>query len=79
MEYTFSWAWFGIGALIVLTGAALTIWHRQIADNLGSGVVSYERYRMWGLIGVGIGLVVMINLHTLLLSWFFSMLFRSGG
>ena len=78
MEYTFSWAWFGIGALIVLASAALTIWHRQIADNLGSGVVSYERYRMWGLIGCGIGLVVMINLHTLLLTWFFSMLFKNS-
>ena len=68
MEYVFSWSAFGIGVLILLAGAALTIWYRPIADNFGSGVVSYERYRMWGLITVGVGLLVMLNVHTLLLS-----------
>jgi len=69
MEYIFSWSWFGIGALILLAGAALTAWYRPIADNFGSGVVSYERFRMWGLIAVGIGFLVMVNVHTLLLGW----------
>ena len=77
MEYTFSWGWFGVGLLILLAGVALTVWYRPIADNFGSGVVSYERFRLWGLIGCGTGLLVMLNLHSLFLSWFFSMLF--GG
>ena len=67
MEYVFSWGAFGIGILILLAGAALTIWYRPIADNFGSGVVSYERYRMWGLITVVVGFLVMLNVHTLLL------------
>ena len=61
MTYEFSWTWFGIGFLILLAGAALTVWYRQIADNLGSGVSSYERYKLWGLIGCGIGLLTMLN------------------
>ena len=79
MEYTFSWGWFSIGLLVLAAGVALTVWHRPIADNLGSGVVSYEKYRMWGLIGCGLGFIFMLNLHTLFLSWFFSMLFRGGA
>ena len=79
MEYTFSWGWFAIGLLALLASVALTVWHRPIADNFGSGVVSYERYRLWGLIGCGLSLVFMLNLHTLFLSWFFSMLFDSAS
>ncbi len=68
MEYTFSWGAFFVGILILLAGAGLTVWYRPIADNFGGGVGSYDRYRMWGLIGCGIGLLVMLNVHTLLLS-----------
>ena len=75
MEYTFSWGWFFIGFIVLAAGVALTVWHRPIADNFGSGVVSYERYRLWGLIGCGVGLIVMLNLHTFFLGLFFSQLF----
>ena len=75
MEYTFSWNWFFIGTLILIAGAALTIWYRPIADNIGGGVGSYDRYRLWGLAGIGLGLITMLNLHTLLLYGFFSMIF----
>ncbi len=78
MEYTFSWGWFGIGLLVLAASVALTVWYRPIADNFGSGVASYERFRLWGLIGCGIGFIMMLNLHTLLLGWFFSMLFHSS-
>jgi hypothetical protein len=77
MEYTFSWGTFFVGMLILLAGAALTIWYRPIADNLGSGVSSYDRYRLVGLIGCGVGFIVMLNLHSLILGWLFGMLF--GG
>ena len=77
MEYTFSWGWFFIGILTLLAGSALTVWYRPVADNFGSGVSSYERYRMWGLIACGVGLMVMLNIHTILLTWFLGMLF--GG
>ena len=79
MEYTFTWGTFFIGALILLLGAALVIWYRPIADNLGSGVSSYDRYRLIGLIACGVGFIVMLNLHSLLLGWFFGMFFGTGS
>jgi uncharacterized membrane protein YidH (DUF202 family) len=75
MTYEFSFASFFIGLLILVAGAAFVRWHRVIADNMGSGVVSYERYKLWAFITCGVGLVVMLNLHIVLLGWFFSMLF----
>ncbi len=77
MEYTFSWGAFFVGMLILAAGAALTIWYRPISDNFGSGVGSYDRYRLVGLIGCALGIVVMLNLHTLILSLIFGRLF--GG
>ena len=75
MEYNFSWGWFTIGIIITFAGVALTTWYRPIADNFGSGVSSYERFRMWGLIGCGVGILVMLNVHTLILTAIFSQLF----
>ena len=77
MEYTFSWGAFFVGIIILALGAALTIWYRPIADNFGSGVGSYDRYRLVGLIGCGLGIVVMLNIHTLILTLVFSQLFGS--
>jgi len=77
MEYTFDWGAFILGILILAAGGALVVYYRPIADNFGSGAASYDRYRIWGLIGCGLGLVVMLNLHTFLLTLFFSQLF--GG
>ena len=71
MEYSFSWGAFFVGALILGLGAALTIWYRPLADNLSGGASSYDRYRLAGLIACGVGLLVMLNLHTLIFSWFF--------
>ncbi len=76
MEYTFSWASFFIGILILLVGGALTLWYQPIADNFGSGVSSYDRYRMWGLITCGVGIIVMLNLHTVILTAIFSKIFN---
>jgi len=68
MEYVFSWSWFFIGALVAAAGVALVVWYRPIADTMGSGVSSYEQFKFWGLIGTLVGLVMMLNLHTLLLT-----------
>ena len=77
MEYNFSWGWFMIGIILTCASVALTVWYRPIADNFGSGVSSYERFRLWGLIGCGVGILVMLNIHTLILTAIFSSLF--GG
>ena len=76
MGYEFSIESFLIGLLILAAGVAFVKWHQKIADNFGSGVTSYDRYRLWALIACAIGLVVMLNLHTMILVWFFNTLFN---
>jgi hypothetical protein len=73
--YEFNLGSFFIGLLILAAGVAFVKWHQQVADNFGSGVSSYDRYKLWALITCGVGLIVMVNLHTMLLTWFFNSLF----
>ena len=73
--YEFNIGTFFVGLLILIAGVAFVRWHQWIADNFGSGLGSYDRYKLVGLIACGLGLVVMVNLHTLILTWFFSLLF----
>ncbi len=75
MEYEFTWGAFVIGILILSAGAALIAWHRPIADTMASGVSSYERFKLWGLIGCGLGIIVMLNLHVMILRWIFGSIF----
>jgi len=74
--YEFSIGWFFVGLIILVAGVAFLKWYQVIADNLGGGVGSYDRYRLWALITCALGFVVMVNLHTMLLQWFFGMLFH---
>jgi uncharacterized membrane protein YidH (DUF202 family) len=74
MQYEFSFGSFFIGLVILIIGAAFVRWHQVIADNMGSGVASYERFKLWAFIACGLGLLVMLNLHTFILGWFFDML-----
>jgi hypothetical protein len=75
MEYEFSAGWFFAGFIVLLIGVAFVKWHQTIADNLGSGVVSYERYKLYAFITCGLGFIVMLNLHTFILRWFFGLFF----
>ena len=76
MEYTFSWGSFVFGIIILIISACVVIWHRQLADTFSGGVGSYERYQLWGIIGCVLGLLVMTNLHTLILTAFLVLFFR---
>ena len=67
MAYEFSLSSFFIGFIIVAIGTAFMLWHRVIADNLGSGVSSYDRFKLWALITCVVGFVVMLNLHVFIL------------
>lgn len=78
MEYSFSWGAFLFGLMVLIAGACLTLWYRPISDMMGGGVSTYDRYRLYGLITCGVGLVIMLNLHTLILGWLFSALFNRG-
>jgi len=78
MEYTFSWGSFFFGLIILGLGVALTLWYQQIADAVGGGVSSYDRYRLTGLICCALGAIVMLNLHTFILGSLFSSVFSRG-
>jgi hypothetical protein len=75
MSYEFSFGSFFLGLVILAAGIAFVKWHQIIADNLGSGVSSYDRFKLWAFITCGLGFLVMLNLHTLILAWFFGLLF----
>ena len=75
MEYQFSVAWFTVGFLVVVAGGLFLKYHQFIADNLGGGLGSYDRYKLAAVITIGVGLIAMVNLHSIILGWIFSSLF----
>jgi hypothetical protein len=77
MTYEFSIGSFFIGLLILGAGIAFVRWHQVIADNLAGGVSSYDKAKLWAFATCGIGFIVMLNLHTLLLQAFFSLFFHN--
>jgi hypothetical protein len=60
---------FMVGVLILAAGVAFVRWHQWVADNFGSGVGSYEQYKFWAVMTCLVGLVVMINVHSVILNW----------
>ena len=74
--YEFSFGAFFFGIIILIFGAIGVIYYQKLADNLGSGVASYDKFRMWALIVCGIGIVVMLSLHTIPLNWLVNSIFR---
>ena len=75
MEYELSMGSFIAGLAIVIAGVVFVRFHQWLANNFGGGVGSYERYKLYALITCALGFVVMVNLHTMLLTWFFGMIF----
>ena len=67
MSYEFSLGWFFIGVMILIVGVLFARFHQVIADNMGSGVMGYDRYKLWAVGICGLGLVVAVNLHTTIL------------
>lgn len=75
MGYEFSWGSFAFGIFVLAIGTLITLFYRPISDNLTGGVAGYEKTRLWGVIIIGIGLVVMLNLHAVILRWIFGSIF----
>ena len=67
MEYEFSVGSFFFGLVLIIAGVLFVRFYQWFADNFGGGVGSYERFKLFGILACGLGLVVMINLHTLIL------------
>ncbi len=76
MEYEFSVGSFFMGLVILAIGVAFVKWYQPIADNMGSGVASYERFKLWAFITCALGFLVMLNLHVVLLTWLFGLFFN---
>jgi len=78
MDYKFDIGSFFIGIIIVIVGVAFMRWHQAIANNFGSGVSSYDKYKLYALITCCLGFLVMVNLHWFILGNLFKMIFHAG-
>ena len=67
MQYEFSVGAFVFGIMIVVAGVLVVRFHAWLADNFSGGAMSYERFKLSGVIACVVGLLVMVNLHTLIL------------
>jgi hypothetical protein len=76
MDWNFSIGWMLVGILILAASGAVVVNYQKISDYMLSGVSSYDRVKFWGMIGVGIGLAVMANLHTLFLTILVNIVFK---
>ena len=79
MKYEFNFGWFIGGLFIVIASVVFLRFHRQIADNMGSCIADYEKYRLYGLISIGVGFICMTNIAPLLLGIVLDMLFKGGN
>lgn len=77
MLYEFSFGSLFVGLIILAVGAAMTVYHQKLADNFGSGLASYDRFKFWSLIVCVAGPAIMLSLHTIPLNWLARSLF--GG
>lgn len=76
MDWTFDLGWFIGGLVILIAGGLLVVFHRQIGDNLASGVRSYDRIKLVGVITIIVGFLVTANLHTLILGAILGLFFH---
>lgn len=67
MEYEFSIESFFFGLGIFVIGILFMRFHQVIANNLGSGWPSYDRFKLWALIICIVGILVTLNLHWFLI------------
>jgi hypothetical protein len=75
MNYELSAGSLVVGIIILLIGVAFVRFYQWVADNFGGGVGSYERYRLYAILTCILGFIVMVNLHAMLLNWFFGLFF----
>lgn len=75
--YEFSWASFLIGLLVIIAATVILRYHQVIADNLGSGISDYDRFKFWSLIAIGVGFLIATNIHAVLLTAIIRTIFPS--
>ena len=65
--YEFDLGAFLFGLIILTAGTVMVLFHQKIADIMSYGVSSYGKFRLWGLILIGVGLLIALNLHNFIL------------
>ena len=68
MDFTFSIGWLIGGLVIAGAGGLIVVFYQKIADFLANGVSSYDHVKLFGVITIIVGLLVAMNLHTLILT-----------
>ncbi len=76
MEYTFSLGWLFGGLAVAAAGTAIVVFYRQISENLASGVSSYDRVKLFGVITIIVGLLAASNLLPVVLTGIIKLLFQ---
>jgi hypothetical protein len=79
MDITFSWAWFFGGLGIIIASVVFLRFHEFVANNFGSGMADYERYKLYAVIAAGVGFLAMLNLIPIILGLLVSSLFGGGS
>ena len=76
MSWEFSVGWFFLGVLIVVGGTLMVVFYRQISENFAHGISSYDKVKFWGIMAIVLGLLIMMNLHTMILEWLVNLVFK---
>ena len=70
---------FFIGLIILAAGGACVVFYQKIGDHIAHGVSSYDHVKLFGIIAIGIGFLVMTNLHTVILTALVRLIFPSAN
>lgn len=76
MGWSFSFGWMFAGLLVMVAGALIVIYYQKVAESFLNGVTDYEKTKLIGIIVVIVGLILVTNLHTVLLTAFVNLLFK---
>lgn len=82
MHYSFNIPWFIVGIIVTAVGLALVRYYKEVCDNFAWGAHSYQKCKLIGLATCMVGILMIFNLHSLLLSaiahTFFSSVINRG-
>ena len=76
MGWSFSFGWMFAGLLVMVAGALIVIYYQKVAERFLNGVTDYEKTKLIGIIVVIVGLILVTNLHTVLLTALVNLLFK---
>ena len=70
---------FIVGLLILAAGGACVVFYQKIADHIAHGVSSYDHVKLFGIIAIALGFLIMTNLHTVILTALVKLIFPNAN